>query len=198
MTDMVVRPIFMTHFPMDECIRNEARRGGSDADGERGPTDAGRRRDRRGVDEKDDYDELIAAYKANKLDPTPYYWYTNQSRYGTCPHGGDGLGTERFVVWLLGDNHIHDSCFNPPYINRSESSISFSRGKITSTRLSVDACTRGQPQPTGYAEQSIALLIRLNQYRLCDVHDGRRCVWHVPQSGVTMKHSEDWTTFLSR
>ena len=146
----------------------------------------------------DDYDELIAAYKANKLDPTPYYWYTNQSRYGTCPHGGDGLGTERFVVWLLGDNHIHDSCFNPPYINRSESSISFSRGKITSTRLSVDACTRGQPQPTGYAEQSIALLIRLNQYRLCDVHDGRRCVWHVPQSGVTMKHSDDWTTFLSR
>ncbi|KAK5725338.1 hypothetical protein LTR15_003523 [Elasticomyces elasticus] len=33
-----------------------------------------------------DYEELMEAYKRNGIPPEPYYWYTDQRRYGTSPH----------------------------------------------------------------------------------------------------------------
>jgi len=39
-------------------------------------------------------EELIAAYKREGIDETPYYWFTDQRKYGTCEHGGYGLGVE--------------------------------------------------------------------------------------------------------
>lgn len=66
----------------------------------------------------DDYTELMEGYRREGLDPAPYNWYTDQRKYGTCPHGGYGLGVERFLTWIFNEFHIKNVCTYPRYIGR--------------------------------------------------------------------------------
>lgn len=41
-----------------------------------------------------DLQELMEGYKRTGIPHEPYYWFTDQRKYGTTEHGGYGLGVE--------------------------------------------------------------------------------------------------------
>lgn len=79
-----------------------------------------------------DLDELLEGYKREGIDPTPYYWFTDLRKYGTCQHGGYGLGVEvssgshtcdvfslsvwqRFLAWMANRWTIRECTLFPRY-----------------------------------------------------------------------------------
>lgn len=65
-----------------------------------------------------DYEELVASIKREGLDLDSYYWFTDQRKYGTCPHGGYGLGTERILAWLCDRFTVRDCSLYPRFTGR--------------------------------------------------------------------------------
>lgn len=66
----------------------------------------------------DDYDELVAALKRENLSLDDYYWFTDLRKYGTCPHGGYGLGTERILAWLCDRFTVRECSLYPRFAGR--------------------------------------------------------------------------------
>lgn len=65
-----------------------------------------------------DHDELLAAFKREGLDTAAYYWFIDLRKYGTCPHGGYGLGTERILAWLCDRFTVRDCSLYPRFTGR--------------------------------------------------------------------------------
>lgn len=65
-----------------------------------------------------DLDELLAGFKREGLDMDAYYWFIDQRKYGTCPHGGYGLGVERILAWLCNRFTVRECSLYPRFSGR--------------------------------------------------------------------------------
>ncbi|MFB6154949.1 MAG: aspartate--tRNA(Asn) ligase [Haloferacaceae archaeon] len=59
------------------------------------------------------YDELVAGFEQQGLDPEQFEYYTKMFKYGMPPHAGWGMGGERLVMTILGLENIRETVLFP-------------------------------------------------------------------------------------
>lgn len=52
--------------------------------------------------------ELERAIEAHGLDKERYGWYLDLRRYGSVPHGGWGMGWDRWISYVTGVGNLRD------------------------------------------------------------------------------------------
>ena len=57
---------------------------------------------------EESYDKLMAEINRRQMDMTHLWWYLDTRRWGSCPHGGFGLGFERLILFVTGMQNIRD------------------------------------------------------------------------------------------
>ena len=57
---------------------------------------------------EEDYDKLMGEIQSRNIPMKDMWWYLDTRRYGSCPHGGFGLGFERLILFVTGMQNIRD------------------------------------------------------------------------------------------
>ncbi|MBQ1645598.1 MAG: asparagine--tRNA ligase [Prevotella sp.] len=57
---------------------------------------------------EENYDKLMGEIKRRDIPMKDMWWYLDTRRFGTCPHGGFGLGFERLILFVTGMQNIRD------------------------------------------------------------------------------------------
>jgi asparaginyl-tRNA synthetase len=57
---------------------------------------------------EENYDKLMAEIDRRNIPMKDMWWYIDTRKYGTCPHGGFGLGFERLILFVTGMQNIRD------------------------------------------------------------------------------------------
>ncbi len=57
---------------------------------------------------EENYDKLIGEIERRGIPMKDMWWYLDTRKYGTCPHGGFGLGFERLILFVTGMQNIRD------------------------------------------------------------------------------------------
>ena len=70
-----------------------------------------------GSEREADPEKLLSAMRARGMDIAAYKQYLDLRTFGTVPHGGFGLGFERFVMYLTGMENIRDVTLFPRSVN---------------------------------------------------------------------------------
>ena len=67
---------------------------------------------------EDDLSRLKNRIEQSNLKIDDYLWYLDLRKYGSVPHGGFGLGIERFLRWILNFDDIKDVTLFPRTMSR--------------------------------------------------------------------------------
>ncbi|KAA8646067.1 asparagine--tRNA ligase SLM5 [Aspergillus tanneri] len=69
---------------------------------------------------KEDWDKPLYPYLQRDEDLGHLEWYADLRRWGTAPHGGFGLGFDRFLGYLTGMSSVRDVVAFPRYFGRAD------------------------------------------------------------------------------
>ncbi len=69
---------------------------------------------------EESYDKLLNEIKERNIPMKDMEWYLDTRRFGSCPHGGFGLGFERLILFVTGMQNIRDVIPFPRTPNNAE------------------------------------------------------------------------------
>ena len=57
---------------------------------------------------EEDYNKLVGEIEERNIPMKDMWWYLDTRKFGSCPHGGFGLGFERLILFVTGMQNIRD------------------------------------------------------------------------------------------
>jgi len=57
---------------------------------------------------EENYDKLVGEIESRNIPMKDMWWYLDTRKFGSCPHGGFGLGFERLILFVTGMQNIRD------------------------------------------------------------------------------------------